>query len=386
RPYAGTEFDPRHSRAYELLQRPAARRFIALIRQDITTIRTHNRPNGAMRVSSVRIEFGGKNEEFDHAAGAWDRVGRRSRGFCGREPPQAGQRLSSDRLLEFRPHSRPLCGAYRRRERRPAPCRRPVHTPGKGRTEQQSQRLRQLRLRRRRRRRRLVKLSDRASSRRLELNWGRPDRLGARRDSGDRYFRRIDGKAAELICSPSCRGQREDQRSDSPNFDLPLQSRSLSSKCFEGFRCVSHGRVSDVAALAHGRGDSRRGLDASLSDPPMTRPFPIFARLAMPPISAVTYEAALVVSIASSTCPSRSLPKNISLPTKKVGMPNTPRATAAAVLSTSFCLTGSLCAAAMRLAESRPASSMARAKTAGSSSLRPSSHMPVSPISRYFCS
>ena len=44
------------------------------------------------------------------------------------------------------------------------------------------------------------------------------------------------------------------------------------------------------------------------------------------------------------------MPKNISLPTKKVGTPKTPRATAAAVLSASVCLTGSVWAAASRLA------------------------------------
>jgi len=42
------------------------------------------------------------NEEVDHATGAGDRVGRRSRGFCDREPLQTGPPPSSDQSLESR--------------------------------------------------------------------------------------------------------------------------------------------------------------------------------------------------------------------------------------------------------------------------------------------
>ncbi len=54
---------------------------------------------------------------------------------------------------------------------------------------------------------------------------------------------------------------------------------------------------------------------------------------------ALVREAALPAcsaSTASSTCPGRSLPKNIFLPKKKVGTPKTPRSPAAAVSSASL--------------------------------------------------
>ena len=41
------------------------------------------------------------NEEVDHATCARDRVGRRSRGFCDREPLQAAPRPASGLSLEF---------------------------------------------------------------------------------------------------------------------------------------------------------------------------------------------------------------------------------------------------------------------------------------------
>jgi len=71
---------------------------------------------------------------------------------------------------------------------------------------------------------------------------------GARRYARDRHLRRIDGIAAELLHRMGRRGQREHQRGHSPNFDLPLQSRSLCNRRFEEVQCVSHGHVSDVAA------------------------------------------------------------------------------------------------------------------------------------------
>ena len=48
---------------------------------------------------------------------------------------------------------------------------------------------------------------------------------------------------------------------------------------------------------------------------------------------------AFSAAISSSTSRRRSLPKNISSPTKKVGLPKAPRSTAASVLFISRCLT-----------------------------------------------
>ena len=74
----------------------------------------------------------------------------------------------------------------------------------------------------------------------------------------------------------------------------------------------------------------------------------------------------------SSTCPSRSLPKNISLPTKKVGMPKTPRATAASVLSTSSVSSSGRCARREQRARRRgPPRSMRRARIVGIVELQP---------------
>ena len=54
--------------------------------------------------------------------------------------------------------------------------------------------------------------------------------------------------------------------------------------------------------------------------------------------------------INSSTSRNCSLPKNISLPTKKVGEPNAPRSTAACVFSISLALTSGSCARANNFA------------------------------------
>src|SRR6202790_5754707 len=69
-------------------------------------------------------------------------------------------------------------------------------------------------------------------------------------------------------------------------------------------------------------------------------PTRVFAALDPLATQAILSAAAFVCStIDSSTSRSWSLPKNISLPTKNVGEPKLPRATASAVLSISFFLT-----------------------------------------------
>src|SRR5207237_7135503 len=91
---------------------------------------------------------------------------------------------------------------------------------------------------------------------------------------------------------------------------------------------------------------------------------------------AVLLNAGRVCStIDSSTSRSWSLPKNISLPTKKVGEPNSPRATASLVLSISFFLTSSCCARAIRRSISMPDDAKALRKTSGSSIFFGASHM-----------
>src|SRR5712691_11570513 len=77
----------------------------------------------------------------------------------------------------------------------------------------------------------------------------------------------------------------------------------------------------------------------------------------------------------SSTSRSCSLPKNISLPTKKVGEPKAPRSTAACVFSISFALTSGFWARANSLAASRPEAANALIATSGSSIFFGSAHM-----------
>src|SRR5258708_37794095 len=77
----------------------------------------------------------------------------------------------------------------------------------------------------------------------------------------------------------------------------------------------------------------------------------------------------------SSTSRSCSLPKNISLPTKKVGEPNAPRSTAACVFSISLALTSPSCARANSFAASSPDAAKAFSATSGSSIFFGSPHM-----------
>src|SRR5882672_11186170 len=77
----------------------------------------------------------------------------------------------------------------------------------------------------------------------------------------------------------------------------------------------------------------------------------------------------------SSTSRNCSLPKNISLPTKKVGEPKAPRSTAACVFSISFALTSGSCARANSFAASRPEAVNALIATSGSSIFFGSTHM-----------
>ena len=77
----------------------------------------------------------------------------------------------------------------------------------------------------------------------------------------------------------------------------------------------------------------------------------------------------------SSTSRNCSLPKNISLPTKKVGEPKAPRSTAELVFSISLALTSASCARANSLAASRPDDVNAYIATSGSSIFLGSTHM-----------
>src|SRR5258705_219900 len=86
----------------------------------------------------------------------------------------------------------------------------------------------------------------------------------------------------------------------------------------------------------------------------------------------------------SSTSRNCSFPKNISLPTKKVGEPNAPRSTAACVFSISFALTSGSCARANSLAASRPEPASALSATSGSSIFFGSTHMWWNAASTYF--
>src|ERR1700730_15593825 len=70
-------------------------------------------------------------------------------------------------------------------------------------------------------------------------------------------------------------------------------------------------------------------------------PTRVFAALYPLATQAILRAAFVCSTIDSSTSRSWSLPKNISLPTKNVGEPKLPRATASAVLSISFFLTSS---------------------------------------------
>src|SRR6266403_288223 len=86
----------------------------------------------------------------------------------------------------------------------------------------------------------------------------------------------------------------------------------------------------------------------------------------------------------SSTSRNCSVPKNISLPTKKVGEPNAPRSTAACVFSISFALTSGSCARANSLAASRPEPASALSAPSGSSIFFGSTHMWWNAASTYF--
>src|SRR3954469_13212335 len=99
---------------------------------------------------------------------------------------------------------------------------------------------------------------------------------------------------------------------------------------------------------------------------------------------AMRLTASYLPETSSSTSRSCSLPKNISLPTKKVGEPNAPRSTADWVFSISFALTSGSCARANSFAASRPEADKAFAATSGSSIFFGSTHMWWKAASTYF--
>src|SRR5258705_12154890 len=86
----------------------------------------------------------------------------------------------------------------------------------------------------------------------------------------------------------------------------------------------------------------------------------------------------------SSTSRNCSLPKNISLPTKKVGEPNAPRSTASWVFVISFAFTSGAWARANSFAASRPDAAKAFMATSGSSIFFGSPHMWWNAASTYF--
>src|SRR5271156_3405232 len=82
-----------------------------------------------------------------------------------------------------------------------------------------------------------------------------------------------------------------------------------------------------------------------------------------------------VAKIIFSTSRSRSLPKKISSPTKKVGEPNVPRSTERSVLASNRALTSASWTSSPKRSALKPDSSKAARKTAGSSSFFGSDHM-----------